>query len=431
MANKQKGKCEVHNGWMLFATTQETEISPGIDSLTGVLQLITGDCFSRDNKTVQFCGWEDTVHTISLTVENCDDCDMLTTWFNVPQQTTSFQPLNSGAATQFYIKNTDDCNDVIYTQNSSTFPFINGETQRFNYGNYKDSGSPVIKNQPASIHLNTSSDLKFGSTKYVSGTTYYGHKIKYATDNDYVASNTITGNTNFVELYIPVRIKTVKQNAFKENPNLSAVTMVDVKTIESYAFSNCPKLAEINFNYRCTSTTCRGNYGIEEISTSAFYNCGIKYFYSPSTLKSIGIGAFGNCYALDYVKITSNVETISIRAFAEMGDGPVMLDWDISNANLIDRYSTISDFVFSTKDNANLNVLFRNVSSVDAVKVFMQKLIKNTQKCIVYVNTSSDSVISELTAWCTNANASFDKLSNWHNDSMATGGPGAAEYSCS
>ena len=72
--------------------------------------------------------------------------------------------------------------------------------------------------------------------------------------------------------------------------------------------------------YTGTNKTVRIPEGIVEIDDFAFqYNCQIEEVYCPSTLKTIGYGAFEGCTALKKIHLNEGLTEILDNAFEKTG----------------------------------------------------------------------------------------------------------------
>lgn len=134
-------------------------------------------------------------------------------------------------------------------------------------------------------------------------------------------------NKGLTSVVIPGSIKTIGNNAFQNNPNLTSVTLNEgletigvgafkgtsitkidipgsVKTIKDSAFADNTKL-----------TTLTLNEGLEIIGDSAFNTTGITSVILPSTVKTIGEQSFANNTKLTSVVLNENLETIGSGAF--------------------------------------------------------------------------------------------------------------------
>ena len=164
--------------------------------------------------------------------------------------------------------------------------------QKFEDSSYTDSGYPCISTDPC----DSSSECK-----YVSGTTYQGHKIKYHTINDTIPANFYVNHDELVELYFPhmynstdegMNTKIIGEHAFSSCHRLSAITFSAVERIENNAFKDCYYLRSIDWGH----VGCCDSY-LKTIGDYAFRNiiCYINLCLDKlKNIETIGVGAFSN-----------------------------------------------------------------------------------------------------------------------------------------
>lgn len=220
--------------------------------------------------------------------------DMFVMWFNFPDNLSYDNILDSATTADgtslFDIKNVDDCEHVVI---SSDGLFRTGG-QKFEYNSYTDSGYPKIASNPCG-----SEDI---SVKYVSGTTYQGHKIKYHTISNEIPNNFYTNHAELVELYFPhmydknsdegKNIEVIGESAFTMCGRLSAVTFGAVEEIKANAFLGC-NLQRIDWGH----AACNYDSKVREIGDYAFKNiiCDIDLCLDKlKSINTIGKGAFSN-----------------------------------------------------------------------------------------------------------------------------------------
>ena len=149
-------------------------------------------------------------------------------------------------------------------------------------------------------------DITFGSSleKFESGFLFCG-------------SNNLTGlifNENSLFSFVEDAI--VEKKADKGTSTLISVLPAravwyiynTIDSIAPYAFSGCRNL-NIIFDYEGTNS-------LTHIGEYAFSLSGIERVTFPSTVKSIGLGAFYYCENLSSVTFTENIESIAVGAFA-------------------------------------------------------------------------------------------------------------------
>ena len=109
-------------------------------------------------------------------------------------------------------------------------------------------------------------------------------------------------------------VKTIDDGLFHDMPNLTTLTLgVGVEKIGARAFMNCEKLQAITLPEGITSIAdsaflgCKSLYhinfpeGLKTIGRQSFWSTAIGWLKLPRSLKSLGVGAFGNInvYGLD------------------------------------------------------------------------------------------------------------------------------------
>ncbi len=135
---------------------------------------------------------------------------------------------------------------------------------------------------------------------------------------------------------IPTTLTSIGAYAFGGCTSLLTVTIPDgVTKIENGTFSNCQKLTTVVFG---TGLKSIGDYafsscntlaiqslpeGLESIGMDAFFNCAIVDIVLPSTLMTIGEGAFSYNHSLKTVMIPASVTTVGGNIFAWGGDATV------------------------------------------------------------------------------------------------------------
>lgn len=234
--------------------------------------------------------------------------EMLVMWFNDEKATsrsgnTAYTSILSSAQGNFVVKNVDECTHVMERVNANSPNFVYGLSTPiiFEKSTYVDSGFPRIAKEPWKTK-----DDNYDCTKYVSGTSYDGHKIKYMPVTDTIGDGSnacVRSNLNLVELYFPdygditetsgKTTNKINKYAFSSNYNLSAVTFSAVKIIDKFAFSNCSGLTHIDWGNCCNGSQ------VTHINGYAFYNC--------KKLKHIDLG-----------KLT-NLEYVGDKAFYDIG----------------------------------------------------------------------------------------------------------------
>ena len=102
------------------------------------------------------------------------------------------------------------------------------------------------------------------------------------------------------------KVTAIGQGAFKDNHNITHVSIPDTVTvIEQAAFLNCANLLTVDLGE-----------GVQEISAEAFAYCSsLTSITLPSTLKKLGENAFAKCESLKKIDLPTGLTEISAYAF--------------------------------------------------------------------------------------------------------------------
>ena len=216
-----------------------------------------------------------------------------------------------------------------------------------------------------------------------SSTTFHNGTIKYT------ASGEILGfakeNNTETTLEIPsdidgVNIVSIGENAFKNNTNLTKVTLpTSITNIKNDAFNGCLALTEINLQ-DCSALTNIGNNtfenceeltkielpnSVEIIGDYAFSGClKLTEFIIPkgNTMTKIGDSAFENCHLISGINIQRSVNQIGKAAFKNCS---ALLGIEISNNIIVIETETF--FGCSSLDSIKLSIRLTKID-VDAFK---------------------------------------------------------------
>jgi hypothetical protein len=113
--------------------------------------------------------------------------------------------------------------------------------------------------------------------------------------------NNAFSRTGLTTLTIPDSVTTIEQLAFYGCPDLTTVTIGNsVTTIGNNAFANCTSL----------TTVTLGN-SVTTIGNGAFFNTGLTSVTIPANVTTIGGGAFGSCTSLTSITVATANQNFS------------------------------------------------------------------------------------------------------------------------
>ena len=183
------------------------------------------------------------------------------------------------------------------------------------------------------IKLNSTAG-EFGDAVYL-GTSQVGGKWYWFFDR--VVTHIESGafdkskmEINLSEIELPEGVEKLDPNVFAGCVTLENITLPStLTTIGSGAFSGCSNLQEITIPE-----------GVTTIEPNAFSGCtSLESVTLPSTVTSIGEGAFNGCSDLDNITIPENVTSIGTGAFSGCTD--------LTSVTIPDNVTTIGDNAFS------------------------------------------------------------------------------------
>ena len=159
---------------------------------------------------------------------------------------------------------------------------------------WNSSGRPVYWSSTAPKHEES------GFTYVVSGQGENAGAIIVGYDGEQTANLTIPSTLG------GAKVVGLAENLFRKSDWLVSITLPEtITTIESYCFSECKNLKEINIPSSVTS-----------IGYAAFYYCSsLTYIFLPDSLTTIDGSAFNMCSSLKAINIPSSVTSIGYYAF--------------------------------------------------------------------------------------------------------------------
>lgn len=123
----------------------------------------------------------------------------------------------------------------------------------------------------------------------------------------HIAEGAFRDLDNLTEVYLCESLEKIGHMAFYDCDSLQYIRIpANVTTIESMAFARCLALTKVEFAPDSKLTT---------IGRSAFGSTAITRFVAPPNLKTIGNGAFRNCWRLETVILEGSIEEVEADAF--------------------------------------------------------------------------------------------------------------------
>lgn len=179
-------------------------------------------------------------------------------------------------------------------------------------------------------------------------------------------------NFNNGELKVKEGVETIKGGAFDSTYYLTSIYFPStLKKIESLAFIDSYTLKNVYFNE-----------GLETIECDAFFNCGFKTIYLPSSLKELTGNPFVNCLFLEEVNIPSsnnyflsnkeNNYSIFSKDLSKLYYVSSSINFNISNNILFLPISLKEIASFAISYNSSLSYIFlsSNISYMDKYSIY-------------------------------------------------------------
>ena len=143
-------------------------------------------------------------------------------------------------------------------------------------------------------------------TVYGESNRYYITKIELADIITTIRSGAFSGCTRLKEIVLPDSVNSIGDGTFKRCASLEKIKLPNgVKTIGTSMFEDCSSLKEIEFADDITS-----------IGRDAFGGCALESITIPSTLTSIGTGAFAGNNFTEIPEFPSGVTKMEYYTFA-------------------------------------------------------------------------------------------------------------------
>ena len=192
----------------------------------------------------------------------------------------------------------DDAFMVCYDGNVVKY-FIDKPTA--NYSNIV--ASDMIANPR--VYWEKGSETVFGHSN-----RYYITKIELADIITTIESGAFSGCTRLEKIELPDSVNSIGYGTFKGCASLEKIKLPNgVKTIETSMFEDCNSLKEIEFADDITS-----------IGQDAFARCALENIIIPSTVTSIGSGAFASNNFIEIPEFPSGVTKMEYHTFASCNE---------------------------------------------------------------------------------------------------------------
>ena len=218
------------------------------------------------------------------------------------------------------------------------------------------------------------------------GTVIFADDGTAALEIGSVYYGTFSSCPELTKITLPKRLKNISDYAFMNNPKLNEVVLGDeVETIGGQAFSGCGSLKNINFPSSVRTIGARAFYncgslgpvdlkeGLVTIGEQAFYGAALGEKLAtgkvelgtltiPSTVQSIGAGAFYNCAYLGTV-IFADGDTVALE-IGSVYYGTFSSCPELTKITLPKRLKNISDYAFMNNPKLNEVVLGDEVETI-------------------------------------------------------------------